>query len=133
MRGTVALAVPAQPLFAWGFGVPKPGSIDPSAVEPAPVQASPSGAATPSAVPLRLLPRARLLLHRLLRALLMLRIQAISEGCAEVGFRLQSSVVQSFSPLVSSVVAKGQPCGGDPVASFSGIPAYFDAAGVWHY
>lgn len=48
-EGTVALAVPAQPLFAWGFGVPKPGSIDPSAVEPAPVQASPSGAATPSA------------------------------------------------------------------------------------
>ena len=48
-EGTVALAVPAQPLFAWGFGVPKPGSIDPSAVEPAPIQASPSGAATPSA------------------------------------------------------------------------------------
>lgn len=48
-EGTAALAVPAQPLFAWGFGVPKPGSIDPSAVEPAPVQASPSGAATPAA------------------------------------------------------------------------------------
>ena len=48
-EGTAALAVPAQPLFAWGFGVPKPGSIDPSAVEPAPVQASPSGAATPGA------------------------------------------------------------------------------------
>lgn len=48
-EGTAALAVPAQPLFAWGFGVPKPGSIDPSAVEPAPVQASPSGAAAPSA------------------------------------------------------------------------------------
>ena len=48
-EGTVALAVPAQPLFAWGFGVPKPGSVDPSAVEPAPVQASPSGAATPTA------------------------------------------------------------------------------------
>ncbi len=43
-EGTAAHAVPAQPLFAWGFGVPKPGSIDPSAVEPAPVQASPSGA-----------------------------------------------------------------------------------------
>lgn len=48
-EGTAALAVPAQPLFAWGFGVPKPGSIDPSAVEPAPVQASPSGAAAPTA------------------------------------------------------------------------------------
>ena len=48
-EGTAALAVPAQPLFAWGFGVPKPGSIDPSAVEPAPVQASPSGAAAPAA------------------------------------------------------------------------------------
>ena len=48
-EGTAALAVPAQPLFAWGFGVPKPGSVDPSAVEPAPVQASPSGAATPAA------------------------------------------------------------------------------------
>lgn len=48
-EGTAALAVPAQPLFAWGFGVPKPGSVDPSAVEPAPVQASPSGAATPTA------------------------------------------------------------------------------------
>lgn len=48
-EGTAALAVPAQPLFAWGFGVPKPGSVDPSAVEPAPVQASPSGAATPGA------------------------------------------------------------------------------------
>ncbi|WP_303968574.1 ABC transporter substrate-binding protein, partial [Rothia mucilaginosa] len=48
-EGTAALVVPAQPLFAWGFGVPKPGSIDPSAVEPAPVQASPSGAATPGA------------------------------------------------------------------------------------
>lgn len=48
-EGTAAHAVPAQPLFAWGFGVPKPGSIDPSAVEPTPVQASPSGAATPTA------------------------------------------------------------------------------------
>ena len=48
-EGTAAHAVPAQPLFAWGFGVPKPGSIDPSAVEPAPVQASPSGIATPGA------------------------------------------------------------------------------------
>lgn len=48
-EGTAALAMPAQPLFAWGFGVPKPGSVDPSAVEPAPVQASPSGIATPGA------------------------------------------------------------------------------------
>ena len=48
-EGTAAHAVPAQPLFAWGFGVPKPGSIDSSAVEPAPVQASPSGIATPGA------------------------------------------------------------------------------------
>ena len=93
-EGTVALAVPAQPLFAWGFGVPKPGSIDPSAVEPAPVQASPSGAATPSASA---------------------STSASASDAAHPGDKkgaqksdsAQSSVVQSFLPLVSSVVAKG--------------------------
>ena len=87
-EGTVAHAVPAQPLFAWGFGVPKPGSIDPSAVEPAPVQASPSGAATPGA-------------------------SASASDAARPGDKKpaqnasQPYAVQSFMPLVSSVVAKG--------------------------
>lgn len=87
-EGTAALAVPAQPLFAWGFGVPKPGSIDPSAVEPAPVQASPSDAATPSA-------------------------SASASDAAHPGDEKPAQhaslphTVQSFLPLVSSVVAKG--------------------------
>lgn len=97
-EGTAALAVPAQPLFAWGFGVPKPGSIDPSAVEPAPVQASPSGAATPSA-----------------SASASPSASASASDAAHPGEKkgaqksdsAQSSVVQSFLPLVSSVVAKG--------------------------
>ena len=87
-EGTAALAVPAQPLFAWGFGVPKPGSIDPSAVEPAPVQASPSGAATSSA-------------------------SASASDAGHPGDEKPAQhaslphTVQSFLPLVSSVVAKG--------------------------
>ena len=95
-EGTVALAVPAQPLFAWGFGVPKPGSIDPSAVEPAPVQASPSGAATPS-VSASASPSA----------------SASASDAAhpdeKKGAQHASAphTVQSFLPLVSSVVAKG--------------------------
>lgn len=109
-EGTVALAVPAQPLFAWGFGVPKPGSIDPSAVEPAPVQASPSGAATPSAsvsasASASATPSAS-------------ASASTSAGASDVAHpgekkgaqksdSAQSSVVQSFLPLVSSVVAKG--------------------------
>ena len=97
-EGTVALAVPAQPLFAWGFGVPKPGSIDPSAVEPAPVQASPSGAATPSASASE-------------TAAPSASASASASDAAHPGEKksdsAQSSVVQSFLPLVSSVVAKG--------------------------
>lgn len=101
-EGTVALAVPAQPLFAWGFGVPKPGSIDPSAVEPAPVQASPSGAATPSASASE-------------TAIPSASASASASDAAHPGEKkgaqksdsAQSSVVQSFLPLVSSVVAKG--------------------------
>ena len=95
-EGTAALAVPAQPLFAWGFGVPKPGSIDPSAVEPAPVQASPSGAATPS-VSASASPSA----------------SASASDAAhpdeKKGAQHASAphTVQSFLPLVSSVVAKG--------------------------
>lgn len=87
-EGTAALAVPAQPLFAWGFGVPKPGSIDPLAVEPAPVQASPSGAATSSA-------------------------SVSASDAAHPGDEKPAQhaslphTVQSFLPLVSSVVAKG--------------------------
>ena len=101
-EGTVALAVPAQPLFAWGFGVPKPGSIDPSAVEPAPVQASPSGAATPSASASE-------------TATPSASASASASDAAHPGEKkgaqksdsAQSSVGQSFLPLVSSVVAKG--------------------------
>ena len=101
-EGTAALAMPAQPLFAWGFGVPKPGSIDPSAVEPAPVQASPSGAATPSASASE-------------TATPSASASASASDAAHPGEKkgaqksdsAQSSVVQSFLPLVSSVVAKG--------------------------
>ena len=95
-EGTAALAMPAQPLFAWGFGVPKPSSIDPSAVEPAPVQASPSGAATPS-VSASASPSA----------------SASASDAAhpdeKKGAQHASAphTVQSFLPLVSSVVAKG--------------------------
>ena len=105
-EGTVALAVPAQPLFAWGFGVPKPGSIDPSAVEPAPVQASPSGAATPSASASETATPS---------ASASASTSASASDAAHPGEKkgaqksdsAQSSVVQSFLPLVSSVVAKG--------------------------
>lgn len=105
-EGTVALAVPAQPLFAWGFGVPKPGSIDPSAVEPAPVQASPSGAATPSASASETATPS---------ASASASTSASASDAAPPGDKkgaqksdsAQSSVVQSFLPLVSSVVAKG--------------------------
>lgn len=111
-EGTVALAVPAQPLFAWGFGVPKPGSIDPSAVEPAPVQASPSGAATPSASA-SASPSASATATPSVSA--SASASASASDAAHPGDKkgaqksdsAQSSVVQSFLPLVSSVVAKG--------------------------
>ena len=117
-EGTVALAVPAQPLFAWGFGVPKPGSIDPSAVEPAPVQASPSGAATPSASV-----SASASASASATASETATPSASASASASAGAHAatqpddkknskktdaaQSFAVQSFLPLVSSVVAKG--------------------------
>ncbi len=106
-EGTAALAVPAQPLFAWGFGVPKPGSSDPSAVEPAPVQASPSGAATPGA-------SASASASATPSATASASASAVASEPAQPGSKnapktgaAQSSAVQSFLPLVSSVVAKG--------------------------
>ena len=103
-EGTAALAVPAQPLFAWGFGVPKPGSIDPSAVEPAPVQASPSGAATPSASASETATPS---------ASASASTSASASDAAHPGDKKPAQhasapyAVQSFLPLVSSVVAKG--------------------------
>lgn len=99
-EGTAAHAVPAQPLFAWGFGVPKPGSIDPSAVEPAPVQASPSGAATPTA-------------SATASETATPNASASASDAARPGDKKPAQeasapyAVQSFMPLVSSVVAKG--------------------------
>ena len=117
-EGTAALVVPAQPLFAWGFGVPKPGSIDPSAVEPAPVQASPSGAATPSASV-----SASASASASPSASETATPSASASASASAGAHAatqpddkknskktdatQSFAVQSFLPLVSSVVAKG--------------------------
>ncbi|WP_049356595.1 ABC transporter substrate-binding protein [Rothia mucilaginosa] len=103
-EGTVALAVPAQPLFAWGFGVPKPGSIDPSAVEPAPVQASPSGAATPSASATAT-PSASASASASAGA--HAATQPDDKKSSKKADAAQSFAVQSFLPLVSSVVAKG--------------------------
>lgn len=108
-EGTVALAVPAQPLFAWGFGVPKPGSSDPSAVEPAPVQASPSGAATPGAAT----PGASASASATPSATASASASAVASEPERPDDKktskkadAQSSAVQSFLPLVSSVVAK---------------------------
>ena len=103
-EGTVALAVPAQPLFAWGFGVPKPGSIDPSAVEPVPVQASPSGAATPSASATAT-PSASASASASAGA--HAATQPDDKKSSKKADAAQSFAVQSFLPLVSSVVAKG--------------------------
>lgn len=103
-EGTAALAVPAQPLFAWGFGVPKPGSIDPSAVEPAPVQASPSGAAAPTASA-SATPSASATASE--------TATPSASDAARPGDKKpaqpasQSYAVQPFMPLVSSVVANG--------------------------
>lgn len=117
-EGTAALAVPAQPLFAWGFGVPKPGSIDPSAVEPAPVQASPSGAATPGAtasVSASASPSASATASETAtpNASASASASAGAHAATQPGDKktgkkadAQSSAVQSFLPLVSSVVAK---------------------------
>ncbi len=113
-EGTAALAVPAQPLFAWGFGVPKPGSIDPSAVEPAPVQASPSGAATPGAS-VSASPSASGTASETATpsASPSVSTSTSASDAARPGDKKpaqndsQPYAVQSFMPLVSSVVAKG--------------------------
>ena len=108
-EGTAALAVPAQPLFAWGFGVPKPGSSDPSAVEPAPVQASPSGAATPGATA-SVSASASASASPSATASEAASAHAATQPDDKKTSKkadAQSSAVQSFLPLVSSVVAKG--------------------------
>lgn len=119
-EGTAALAVPAQPLFAWGFGVPKPGSIDPSAVEPAPVQASPSGAATPTAsasasatASETATPSASASETAAPSASPSVSTSTSASDAAHPGDEKPAQpaslphTVQSFMPLVSSVVAKG--------------------------
>lgn len=119
-EGTAALAVPAQPLFAWGFGVPKPGSVDPSAVEPAPVQASPSGAATPTAsasasatASETATPSASASETAAPSASPSVSTSTSASDAAHPGDEKPAQpaslphTVQSFMPLVSSVVAKG--------------------------
>ena len=109
-EGTAALAVPAQPLFAWGFGVPKPGSVDPSAVEPAPVQASPSGAATPTASASASATASETATPS---ASPSVSASASASDAARPGDKKPAQnasvlyAVQPFMPLVSSVVAKG--------------------------
>ncbi|WP_311452129.1 ABC transporter substrate-binding protein [uncultured Rothia sp.] len=113
-ESTAAHAVPAQPLFAWGFGVPKPGSIDPSAVEPAPVQASPSGAATPGASA-SASPSASGTASETASpsASPSVSTSTSASDAAHPGDEKPAQpaslphTVQSFMPLVSSVVAKG--------------------------
>ena len=113
-EGTAAHAVPAQPLFAWGFGVPKPGSIDPSAVEPAPVQASPSGAATPGASA-SASPSASATASETATPSVSPSVSTSTSAsdAARPGDKKPAQpaslphTVQSFMPLVSSVVAKG--------------------------
>ena len=114
-EGTAALAVPAQPLFAWGFGVPKPGSVDPSAVEPAPVQASPSGIATPGAASASASPSASATASETAApsASPSVSASASASDAARPGDKKPAQnasvlyAVQSFVPLVSSVVANG--------------------------
>ena len=109
-EGTAALAVPAQPLFAWGFGVPKPGSVDPSAVEPAPVQASPSGAATPTASASASATASETATPS---ASPSVSASASASDAARPGDKKPAQnasvlyAVQPFMPLVSSVVANG--------------------------
>lgn len=114
-EGTAALAVPAQPLFAWGFGVPKPGSVDPSAVEPAPVQASPSGIATPGAAAPTASASASATASETATpsASPSVSTSTSASDAAHPGDEKPAQpaslphTVQSFMPLVSSVVAKG--------------------------
>lgn len=107
-QDTSAHAVPAQPLFAWGFGVPKPGSIDSSAVEPAPVQASPSGATTPSAsASASVSPSASAADSPHATPSVPEPALPDDKKSAQKANAAQSPAVQSFLPLVSSVVAKG--------------------------
>ena len=107
-EGTAALAVPAQPLFAWGFGVTKPGSVDPSAVEPAPVQASPSGAATPAASASASATASETATPSVSPSV---STSASASDAAHPGDKKPAQhaphTVQAFLPLVSSVVAKG--------------------------
>lgn len=107
-QDTSAHAVPAQPLFAWGFGVPKPGSIDSSAVEPVPVQASPSGATTPSAsASASVSPSASAADSPHATPSVPEPALPDDKKSAQKANAAQSPAVQSFLPLVSSVVAKG--------------------------
>ena len=107
-QDTSAHAVPAQPLFAWGFGVPKPGSIDSSAVEPAPVQASPSGATTPSAsASASVSPSASAADSPHATPSVPEPALPDDKKSAQKANAAQLPAVQSFLPLVSSVVAKG--------------------------
>lgn len=114
-EGTAALAVPAQPLFAWGFGVPKPGSVDPSAVEPAPVQASPSGIATPGAASASASPSASATASETAApsASPSVSASASASDAARPSDKKPAQnasvlyAVQPFMPLVSSVVANG--------------------------
>ena len=107
-QDTSAHAVPAQPLFAWGFGVPKPGSIDSSAVEPAPVQASPSGATTPSAsASASVSPSASAADSPHATPSVPEPALPDDKKSAQKANAAQSPAVQSFLPLVSSAVAKG--------------------------
>ena len=107
-QDTSAHAVPAQPLFAWGFGVPKPGSIDSSAVEPAPIQASPSGATTPSAsASASVSPSASAADSPHATPSVPEPALPDDKKSAQKANAAQSPAVQSFLPLVSSAVAKG--------------------------
>ena len=107
-QDTSAHAVPAQPLFAWGFGVPKPGSIDSSAVEPAPVQASPSGATTPSAsASASVSPSASAADSPHATPSVPEPALPDDKKSAQKANAAQSPAVQPFLPLVSSVVARG--------------------------
>ena len=103
-EGTFCFGGACSAVVCGGFWCAEPGSIDPSAVEPAPVQASPSGAAT------RLLQGASAATPSasaspsILRVLLMLHPDDKKGAQGQIPPVI---AVQSFLPLVSSVVAKG--------------------------